>query len=190
MKINTIYQQYIQKSRIFLYPMLKIRRGVSVTPIDTFVSWDNIYSLEDCKLIVVYHLRDDVDFKRFEKERLYNNYLFHDFFELEDEKGAYVFDLSDYSEDYKKIVAGKYSQVSPFYKRIVLDFFKKHRTHSEYIESYLYPEKYWEVYSKLLKVNVNMLKGVGELCSIPDLERENLTMKAKVMNLTPIKLNL
>ena len=71
MKITSVRKNYIQKSRIFLYPMLNIRRGVSVTPVQTYLTWENVYTVEDCKMIALYHLRDDKEFKDFEEQ----NYL-------------------------------------------------------------------------------------------------------------------
>lgn len=103
MKINSIYPNYIQKSRLFLYPLLGIKRGGSVTPKETYMSWDNVYTLDDNKLIVVYHLRDDSEFKRFE-DNVQKNKYFETFFELDDETGAYVFDFNDLKSDYKKII--------------------------------------------------------------------------------------
>ena len=57
-------------------------------------------------------------------------------------------------------------------KKIITKFFGASGTISEYIESYLYPEKYFEIYSDILNVPVEDLKNVGELCDKPDLERE------------------
>jgi hypothetical protein len=54
-----------------------------------------------------------------------------------------------------------------------MGFFGETGTISEYIESYLYPEFYYEDYSEILNVNINDLMNVGELCSKPDLEKED-----------------
>jgi hypothetical protein len=46
-------------------------------------------------------------------------------------------------------------------------------TVAEYMESYLYPEEYYEVYSDLLNVPISTLEEVVELCDKPDLEKED-----------------
>ena len=65
------------------------------------------------------------------------------------------------------------------------------------MHSYLIPEKYFSNYAELLDVEVEDLIKVGELCSKPDLEKENLILNSadlsdinenKVVNLLkPIK---
>lgn len=185
MKINSIYPNYIQKSRLFLYPLLGIKRGGSVTPKETYMSWDNVYTLDDNKLIVVYHLRDDSEFKRFE-DNVQKNKYFETFFELDDETGAYVFDFSDLKSDYKKIINGKYSKLNDDFKINILKFFKNHSKHQSYIQSYLYPSKFYNDYADVLRVPTSLLKEVGELCSLPDLTKEKLGVSAKVFNFESI----
>ena len=186
MEIKSLQSVYIQKSRIFLYPLLGIRRGVSVTPINTYMTWDKMYTVNDYKFIAVYHIRDDKDFKLFEETALMDNPLFEDFFELEDGNRAYVFDYGGMRIDYKKIVNGKYSLLSGGYKHRILSFFKNHHRHHQYILSYFNPKKYINEYAKLLGVKVSLLKGVGELCSLPDLDKEALKIPTKVPNFDPI----
>jgi hypothetical protein len=196
-EIKSLYKEYIQKSRIFLYPLLNIPRGVSVTPIQTYMEWEGVYTIDDCKLIALYHLRDDHEFKKFEEVKLLNNKRFDEFFELDDKQGAYIFDFKDQNFNYKRIVDGEYSQLSARYKHKILDFFKNHRAHHAYIESYLYPDKYFTMYSDLLNVNTKILKQVGELCSKPnfyeesdDITTEILHAEIKIMNFDSINLNL
>jgi hypothetical protein len=38
----------------------------------------------------------------------------------------------------------------------------------------MFPEKYFSLYAQLLHVSEELLIEVGELCSKPDLEKENL----------------
>jgi hypothetical protein len=190
MVLTSIYNKYIQKSRIFLYPALKIRRGVSVTPVQTYMSWEGMYELEDNKFIVVYHLREDRDFKNFEDKALLGNDAFVDFYEVEDNNGAYIFDYEIYKDDYNCIRRGKYSELSKPYKQRVLRFFKNHARHHAHVESYLYPEKYIKTYAKILNVQPSLLERVGELCSKPELKQEQLISEKKVINLQTFNLNL
>lgn len=66
--INSLYTDYSQKSKLFLYPLLKIRRGVSVTPISTYTSWVGHYDHTDYKLMCTYHIRDDKEFHLLKKQ--------------------------------------------------------------------------------------------------------------------------
>lgn len=168
---------------MFLYPHLGIKRGVSITPVETYISWKDMYSLKDCKFISVYHLRDDPEFKAFEDKMLIGNKLFHDFKELEDNKAAYIFDFSEHDLDFKKIINGKYSLLSPEYKAVILKFYQNHK----HVESYLHPDRYFYEYSSLLaeprdvKNMVELLMNVGELCALPDLSKEVLEVSEKVL---------
>jgi len=70
MAISALYGQYFQKSKIFLYPLLDIKKGSSVTPIQTYFGWADVYAPEDVKLIAIYKLRDDSQYISFEKNIL------------------------------------------------------------------------------------------------------------------------
>jgi len=41
----------------------------------------------------------------------------------------------------------------------------------------LYPNKYFEDYAECLDVDIEMLEGVGELCSKPNIEKETFRVK-------------
>lgn len=184
MAIDSLYKDYIQKSKVFMYPLLEVRKGVSVTPIETYCMWENHYKKEDCKLIVLYYLRDDAEFKQFEKVKLLGNPLFHDFQMTDDDKGIYVFDYGKHKEDWMFFIEGKYSRFSSELKKKLQTHFGQ--SNRGYIDSFLYPERYFKLYADLLTVNpadkprmMSTLKEVGELCSIMDDEKENLTLKVK-----------
>jgi hypothetical protein len=180
MKINSLCRDYIQKSKVFLYPLLGIKRHNSVTPIQTFMSWNPHYNFSDSKLMMQYHARDDHEFKVFEDVKLFNNPLFHNFYELEDNTNVYVFDFSDkYEEDFQRVVDGKYSELSPEVKKKILNFFKNQSGHHVYIESYLHPKKYFPMYAEILNVEIEHLKHCGELCDRPAFEKETLELQIK-----------
>lgn len=175
----SLYKDYVQKSRIFLYPILEIRRGASVTPIETYVSWEGQYSPKDMKLICLYHLRSDPEFLAFEKEKLYNNKHFFDFKEVEDNKGVYTFDFSNYEKDWNNIMKGQYSELSTGYKNKIEGFYGKRDANYAYIESFLYPEKYYSMYAEMLFIKEKLLSEVKELCSKLDFEKETLNVNIK-----------
>ncbi len=191
-KLDQLYRDYFQRSRVFLYPALEIKKGVSVTPQQTYVSWDKIKP-GDRKLICLYYLRDDVDFKNFERLKLRGNKLFHKFMEVEGStdpkkgyqaQGVYIFNFDTYDKDWDHFLKGRYSKMSPVLKKKIKDFFRPTDNYA-YVESFLHPEKYYALYSEILGVSVDTLKDVAELTDPPDMEKEALRIKLK--QLTQIK---
>ncbi len=183
MTITTISTEYFQKSRIFLYPALDIKRGSSVRPIQTHVSWSGYYTPEDYKLICLYHLRNDPEYKSFEKNTLLKHKMFCDFKQVDDNKGVYVFDYTKQKSDWDHIINSRYSQVSEAQKKKIKDHIGPKHGAYKTVESYLYPEKYFDIYAKLLHVDVEDLQNVGELCSHIDLEQENLIIGIKDLDI-------
>lgn len=186
MKITSLHKDYVQKSRIFMYPVLDIKRGSSVTPKEVFSSWEGFYKPEDAKLICLYHLRSDEEFRTFEKNKLFGNSLFHDFKQVEDNQGIYVFDFSLYKQDWDNFITGKYSKLSYGTKNKIKNFTGVNNSSYAYVESFLHPEKYYGIYADLVGETVETLKSVGELCNPPDLERETLKMNVKDLDLTKV----
>lgn len=184
MVIKSLYKDYFQKSRVFLYPALEIKRGVSVTPVETYVSWKDNYTKEDCKLICLYHLRNDEDFRQFEKSKLLGNKLFHDFKQVDQTKGVYTFDLSRMKDDFQHFVNGKYSKMSTEHKNKIKNYIGRNSPHLPYVESFLHPEKYFKLYAEMMDVPVKLLRDVGELCSVPHLELEELEISIMDLQFT------
>ena len=185
MAISSLYREYLQKSKLFMYPALDIARGGSVTPIETYISWGDYYDVTDCKLICLYHLRDDTEFMNFERSKLLGNSKFYDFKQVEERKGIYVFDFSSVKEDWDNFIVGHYSKLSETHKRKVQAFFGNAGYNYAYIESYLYPERYYSMYAEILaetkdrKSMMDSLLHAVELCEKPDwkLERLEITIK-------------
>jgi len=176
MVINTLYVKYFQKSKIFLYPLLGIKRGSSVTPVETYISWSDKYSSEDTKLICLYDNREDSEYKKFENNVLLKHTRLYDYV-VYDDQSVFVFDFQDMKEDWDCILNGKYSKIKKETKTTILGFFERYSGNYIYIYSYLYPEKWFERYAEILVVEKDLLEKVGELCSIPDMDKENLTIK-------------
>ena len=76
-----------------------------------------------------------------------------------------------FKKEVKKFVNGQYSKFEGSIKNRITRFFGNIGTISEYVESYLYPENFYEDYSKILKIPIEDLKDVGELCDKPNLEK-------------------
>lgn len=182
MSINALYKSYFQKSRVFLYPLLDIRRGASVIPEQTYVSWQNYIKPEDTKLVAVYPKRDDVEYKNFEKHVLLKHSRVVDFIHLNDTQLIVTFDFSDLKDDWSHFINGKFSKLNIKIKNKILNFFEKYSGNYVYMQSYLMPEDYFDNYAELLNVNVEILKSTGELCNLPDLEKETLFLKIADLN--------
>lgn len=189
MKIKSLHKEYIQKSRLFCYPLLNIKRGSSITPIQTFMAFENVYDFSDKKFICQYHMRNDQEFIMFQNIKLRQNPLFHEFHLLNDGTGLYVFDLSKIHNDFEHIINGKYSALSKQSKDKISNFFSNSNVHYVYIASYLEPQKYYNLYSELLNVDIKHIKACGELCSKPDLKLETKSFE-KTMNESDNLLNL
>jgi hypothetical protein len=176
MVINTLYVKYFQKSKIFLYPLLGIKRGSSVVPNDSYISWFDKYSPEETKLICVYDIREDAEYKNFETNVLLKHNRLHDYIVCE-KQSVFVFDFQDMKKDWEHFIKGQYSKMDKETKEKILDFFERYSGNYIYISSYLHPEKWFDRYAELLGVESSLLKEVGELCNLPDLEKECLQIK-------------
>lgn len=183
MSIKSLYKDYFQKSRVFLYPVLDIKRVSSITPICTYTSWKGHYEIGEAKLVCLYHLRNDAEFRAFEKSKLFGNRLFHDFKETADGKAVYIFDLSPFQQDWNNFIHGKYSKLSNEHKKKIQNFYGYRSPNYPYVESFLYPEKYYKMYSEVINVKEHLLKEVIELCDKPDFEQETLIATVKSLEM-------
>ena len=174
MVINSIYRKYFQKSKIFLYPLLDIRRGTSVVPEETYVAWDDKYTPEDMKLICVYNHRIDKEYLEFEQKVLMKHNRLFEYIRGDKEKSIFVFDFSDKRDDWHQFLKGRYSKLSKESRDKVINFFEKYSGNYIYIYSYLNPELWFDRYAELLDIDKSELEKVGELCSKPDFDKEKL----------------
>lgn len=184
--IKKLHSEYVQKSRIFLYPLLNISKGSDAVPLESYISWSEKFSPGSYKFVCTYYLRDDESFIKFEKNRLTGNKLFHSFYETDESTGVYVFDFEEYSKDWDYFLQGKYSKMSSQSKNSILKFFLNNKATYHHINSYLNPEIYIEQYAKLLNVNEGLLRSVGELCSPPDIFRETLIAQERKIDIFKI----
>ena len=186
--LNSIYKEYFQKSKVFLYPFLNIKKGVKFVPDNTYMSWDSMYKTEDYQFICVYKVipKQIEKFREFELLILKSNRLFRHSIYIEGKSISTIivtYDFSRYKSDIDRIIKGKYSQLSKGGKEIILDFFGDKGTIAEYIESFLFPEYWHEDYANLLNVNLNIIQDVYELCDKPNLEKECLKFNSTEIQL-------
>ncbi len=179
---------YLQKSSKFLYPLLQISDSHKIAPINTFLSWTGEVGINEYKLVCVYKLREDPAYIKFEQTVLFRNELFESFTEVEDSEGVYIFNLKKYKDDVFQFLKGKYTKMSDGTKNMILTHYAPNKYSTQYIESYLYPERemfpkdelnnetYYQRYAQLLQVSEESLIRVGELCSRFDRVSETLTI--------------
>jgi len=182
-------EMYFQKSKVFLYPVLETKRSSSVTPINTFVSWENSITQKDRKLICLFTLRNDPDFLKFEKTKLLGNELFCDFKEGEDGTGIYIFDFNKHAVDFDTFLKGAYSKFKPMFKDRIKAHYNGNNANTVYVDSFINPNKYYDMYSHILAMPVSQLKGL-ELCDKPNFEKEHLKLLIKNLAITETSVNL
>jgi hypothetical protein len=181
MALTSIYSKYFQKSKVFIYPLLGIKRGLSVVPKETYISWEGHCKPEDMKLICVYDYREDEEYKKIEKNILLEHNRLSDYTKVKAEV-VITFDFSDLDHDWFHFINGRYSQLETKIKQKILGFFDVHGGNYAYMQSYLLPEKYYDNYSEILGVDIETLKDVVELCDKPNLNKENLILDIADLN--------
>lgn len=175
--MKRVYTEYFQKSKVFLYPLLGIKKGVDFVPENTYVLWDNLYTPNDYKLICVYISERTVEFKNFELKHLRSNQFLEFSCQIGKDQQVYVFDLIRYKKDFDLFVQGFYSRFSVGSKNKILNYFGTNGRISEYIKSFLHPEDYHQTYADFFDVNISLIKSVHEICSKPTFQRETLFEK-------------
>lgn len=170
--MNGIYTGYFQKSKVFLYPLLGIRKGARFVPENTYVCWGDTYTEKDYKLICLYSVDDITRFEEFEDQVLRSNKHYDCDYELDNKLFAYVFDLSDFESDYNLFLKGLYSRLSNNTKNKIIKFFGGIGEIAECVNGFLNPKGYHEGYAKHLGVSVKVVAQTFEVCTPPDLIKE------------------
>tara|TARA_R100000664_G_scaffold4755_2_gene9423 strand:+ start:1908 stop:2510 length:603 start_codon:yes stop_codon:yes gene_type:complete len=182
--MKEIYKEYFQKSKVFLYPLLGIKKGMRFVPIQTYTSWtykDTILPEEKCdgengsKFCCLYLRPDDQKSKSmylsFLDEIIKDNKFYYKSFPFihnSIEFDLVLFDMPAFELDMIHFRKGHYSKMSELAKKRIMNFFGPIGTISQYVESYLYPHHFYEEYSELLNIPIELLEEVGELCDKPN----------------------
>ena len=178
--MGPIYTDYFQKSKVFLYPLLQLKKGLTYVPKQTYIAMEHMHSPEDYRLLCEYHVKMSENFDKFCNTYIKNHPRFDEYIDIGDNKHVFIFDFISFKNDFNKFLVGKYSQFSLNSKMIILDFFSDGRS-SDYIEAFLSPENYHEDYADELNVDVKIIESVFELCSLPDINKETLINKNKTL---------
>lgn len=171
--IDKLYNKYFQKSKSFLYPALGIKRSAPFSPIGTYLSIKGMIPVEDMMLICSFKEEDTEEFKNFESLMLTTNPLYLKKIKCQDQT-LYIFDLQVYQADWANFVLGKYSKLSVTLKRAIKSYYGENSIEYKYIETYMYPYKFFDQYASLLDISVDSLKKIGELCDPFDMDKETL----------------
>jgi hypothetical protein len=174
--LDKLYGKYFQKSKTFLYPILGIRRMGGFSPEGTYLSLQDKIQPEDMKLICTFRKDNSKNFQDFEDQMLTGNPLFEDKKQSKN-LNIYIFNLEPYGNDFMNFLLGRYSKLSVPFKKAIKSFYGENSAEYKYLDSYLHPEKYFEDYSKLLGVNINLLRKIGELCDVYNPSKETLNLE-------------
>ena len=166
-----IYKKYFQKSYTFLYPLLGIKRELSINPIQTYLTCKNI---DDRCLILRYEYSEEC-LKFLERYVFINvGYVKH----IIKKNNIFVIISLDYfRSEIDGFYNGEYSKISITCKKEILSYYGIHSSEYQVIESYLYPDKYFNDYAIELDVDKKILEQVGELCDKPNKKEEHLNLE-------------
>ena len=172
--MKSVYTEYFQKSKVFLYPLLRLKKGIDFVPAETYCFWDEIYDAMDYKFICLYKTKYTKAFATFQINHLplLKNNMEH--YDLGNEQ-LIIFDMKQYRHDYDKFIEGRYSAFGIDSKIAILDYFGGQGRISSYVKSFLTPdEDLHRLYSDYFDVDLELIKDVHELCSKPDIIQETL----------------
>ena len=169
-----VYTEYFQKSKVFLYPLLELKKGLAHVPKQTYIAWEDVYSVEDRMFLCVYKTPMNESFEKFMVKNILHNKYFEEHIQLDTNKQLIVFNFNSVKFDYDKFINGKYSAFTIDSKILILDYFGDDNKVSEYIQGFLSPESSHEEYAEFLGVSIDSLQDVYEICTPPDIEKETL----------------
>ncbi len=171
-----INKQYIQRSKLFIYPFLYIPKDSILHPEQTYIGWIHngreVIQSTDKKLICIFNKMTNSDQRKEEKKYLLLNRYFEDLHVLDDDKIMYVFNIKriNIEWEWKVFLNGEYSKLTKVAKKTITDYYSDSE-YSKFIDSYLYPEEYYEIYAEALDIPLESIDG-SELLSKPDISKE------------------
>lgn len=175
--INT---EYIQRSKIFIYPFLYIPYSCLVFPENTYISWirdgKQFITSNDKKIICVYKDITKEDERQDEKKYLLFNRYFENMYPLGNGQTAYVFRINRVNIDWEweAFLHGEYSLLTDVAKKTICNYYNEDPMKT-YLDVYFNPYKYYETYSEILDISIDTLLNYGgELLSKPDINKETL----------------
>lgn len=163
--------KYEQKSKVFLYPFLKLSE--SINPIETYMFLENLKINENKNLICLFN-NTCSNYQKNKKEILFNPY-----YELTVKDGKFdivVFDLKNLNDDYDKIKTGDYLNLSKASQN-----FLKLRSSKLIVMHAFNPQFYYKDYAQYLMCDIELLKDYC-LVQAPDIKNETLSITKEIKN--------
>jgi hypothetical protein len=170
----TIYKNYTQKSRMFLYSILGIPRGAIFIPVESFLSLKDIYQINDCRLICLYNQCNSDDFEIFSEQVIKKCKLFEKTIKISENECLFIFDFKQYKYDWNQIINGRYSRITYDFKWKILSFYRLNKINQTLIKKILFPNDHFNEFASYFGVETELIKDVGELLDCPNFEREEL----------------
>lgn len=160
---------YIQKSRAFIWPLLKI----DASPLETYLRFGNVIPSSSDRLLIALFYNQNPDYLN--KKYLIEKNKYYDFTFSDKDFDYVVFNCNSIKDDYDKIIAGEYSKLSngsAFY----LFTTSKNKT----VIAAVNPNNYYQEYEAVLDLPKDSLKN-KELLQKPRLEEETINVSQKVL---------
>ena len=171
----SVYEEYIQKSSLFCYPLIGVRRKARFVPAETYMAYEGWYALNDCRFICYYDCCKEAGFEDFSEGNLKSSKLFEKVFSLSKTERMYIFNFSACRSDWQLILDGKYSCLSHDYKEAILDFHNSFKHEQHEMRRILYPKRFYRELSEFFNVSERILQEVVEVLDKPNLERESFS---------------
>lgn len=178
MKFNYVIKDYYQKSRVLLYPLLRVRKYNS-KPDGVYLFYKDIASIFNYELIVFFDKKNKV-FQE-EKDKIFEHKHLKQVFETEN-GDILIFNVLSLKEEVKAFLKGKYSKFPEFSKRFLRLYYGENIDNKEPLPNnpyhmIFYPEVYWEKVAEELNVRVDLLEEVYELWDKYNSQKENLNFE-------------
>ena len=173
-QINEPYSKYFQKSMVFLFPLAGIPLHDEIKPLKSYLIVPGLVELDSPELILEFEKSQELN--QFLNPIIARSSRLKKIDGLSERLYLHV-DLSQYDEQYKHFLQGKYSCFDPKVKQQILNFHTNNKANLAYIHSFLFPERYFAHYAKLFDVTEDVLREVGELIDKPNFLNETLDCK-------------
>jgi ubiquinone/menaquinone biosynthesis C-methylase UbiE len=162
----------MQKSHLFLYPLLGLSFREPFKPENTFIEFRDEVKKEDGKLVCIYQPQYSEEYYNYRNNVLLQHPLYEKMITTRD-KNIIIFNLStDFKDTYERFLEGQYSKFSPLAKELISDYYKESEIAAISIQSHLEPEEFHQMYADFLNVSVDLIAKRYETLSPPCMERE------------------
>jgi hypothetical protein len=162
---------YVQKSRMFLYPLLNL--PVNIQVVNTYMFIEGIRLNDNYSIVCLLNRTSptfNLDLAIARKNKYFDVNITDDSFEI------LIFDLSSISEDCNKIYNGYYSDLSR--NAINLITYHNQKTYPLSVVA-LKPQAHYETFAELLGANVNDIPK--DIVQAPDVDKETICFGKEVM---------